>query len=115
MTFAIIAVLAAVAYYLGAHASITAWAWERAPGWLYGLLVCAACAGFWWSASAAMALHFGLGWRAFPIAPWQSILLSALLGIFTTPILAAVHLYAMLKIISVVNAIATGGNEDKSE
>lgn len=79
-------------FFLGSRATITGFLWSRYPRWLGRLRDCAACSGFWDTLLLALFLRFGLG-VPLPILPdsdWCPLLL-ALVGVVTTPLIAAAH------------------------
>jgi hypothetical protein len=95
----IYALLAYIGHYLLARATITSWLWSRYPDWLDRWAMCPACSGTW--IGVACATYFG--WvKHWPLAgvAGNTVLAVVLAGawtMFTTPLLAYVHLHALAR------------------
>ena len=106
----LLAVLSATTHWLIARADITKPLWSRAPGFLDRLLRCPSCSGFW----------IGGGFGALGVRPvytgsrWTEILFAAILGVLLTPVVQAVHLWALdrTKIEEPIDVTAHAVNED---
>lgn len=91
----LILILATVGRYLAVEATITRPLWTRYPVWLDGFLSCSACSGFWFAGFGALYAVLAHDWSLLDLASWETVLAAALLGIFTTPLLAALHAKAL--------------------
>jgi hypothetical protein len=92
--------LTTAAYYLLSRAVITRWLWSRYPTWLDHYTMCAACSGFLYGVAVACAIGWtqdlpflGLDGRF-----WLTPVVVGLGSIVWTPILADVHVRALLQL-----------------
>lgn len=91
------ALLTTALYYLGSRALITRHLWQVYPRWLDRFMLCAACTGFWYGVIVAL----GVGWYLdvpFLLLPgrfWLTPVVVGLCSIIWTPVIAAVHLWAL--------------------
>lgn len=95
-------VLSAALFYLASRAMITSWLWKRYPPSIARFFDCAACTGFWFG--FWLSLVFGDVWgQIFTVGMqasdgWRLLLESVLTGLvtmITTPIVAAIQDQAM--------------------
>jgi hypothetical protein len=85
-------------YYLGAHATITAFIHTRYPEWLRGFMECPACVGFWYGLFVGALWTFvtQLPFGGIPANSFYAPLAIALCAMVWTPLLASLHLRTML-------------------
>ena len=88
-------VLAYIGHYLLARAQITSWLWSRYPKWFDAWASCPACCGAWTGFLSAMWLNAN-GYALAPLRSGEFVtwLIMLCVCMFTTPLLAFVHLYA---------------------
>jgi hypothetical protein len=87
-------------YYLLARAMITKPLWSRYPAWLDYYTSCAACSGFLYGVTVAVAigLPYDLPFLGLPGRSWLTPVVVGLGSMVWTPILAYVHVYALLNL-----------------
>lgn len=95
MTLLLICVIATVGRYLLVEAAIFRWLWSRYPSSIDAFLSCAACSGFWFTGAAGLYAVLMHGWSLLDLTSWETVLACSFLGIFTTPILSALHRKAL--------------------
>lgn len=83
-------------YYLGSRAKLTRFLWSKYPRWLDNFMLCAACSGAWY----ALGLALIGAWRKWdflglPGNDPVTVIAVVLGGIVWTPIVAALHLWAL--------------------
>lgn len=100
--------LTAALYYLMARAEITAPLWRRYPSWLDKFMNCAACAGFWYGAGAAVlgGWVLALPFLALPARSPYTVAIVGLCSMVWTPVVSWVHLRAIEQL---------GGAEEEPE
>lgn len=90
----LLGVLSATIHWLIARAEISRPLWSRAPAFLDKLLRCPSCSGFWISGGLVFAGIRPLS-PFVPIPLWLHALVGGLLGIVLTPVVQALHLWAL--------------------
>jgi hypothetical protein len=95
---ALYALLTTAAAYLGYRAMITKFLWSRYPPWLNYYMGCTACSGLLYGIAVAVAigLPYDLPFLGLPGRSWVTIPVVGLGSMVWTPILAYVHVYALL-------------------
>lgn len=91
--------IGAALYYLFSRAVITQPLWSRYPDWLYVWAVCPACSGTWYGGALAV-LGAIQDWPFFGLAGTNpgTWLVAALWGCLFVPVFAALHLWAMERV-----------------
>jgi len=87
-------------YYLAYRAMITKFLWSKYPPWLDYYLGCSACSGFLYGVTVAVAigLPYDLPFLGLAGRSWLTPVLVGLGSMVWTPILAYVHVYALLNL-----------------
>jgi hypothetical protein len=87
-------------YYLFARAMITKPLWSRYPSWLDYYTMCAACSGFLYGLVVALAIGvpFDLQFLGVVGRTWYTPILVSLGSMIWTPILADLHVNALLRL-----------------
>jgi Na+(H+)/acetate symporter ActP len=100
MTIVLYVLLTTALYYLFARATITKPLWSRYPQWLDYYTMCAACSGFLYGVAVALAIGWtqdlpflGLSGRF-----WVTPIVVGLGSLVWTPILADLHVRALLQL-----------------
>jgi hypothetical protein len=108
MSLVLYPLLTAAFYYLGAHATITAWMHTRYPDSVRGFMECAACSGTWYGFGVAVGFGYGadVPFLGLPGANVATVLLVGLCSMVWTPLVAALHLRALLSIHETQQAFA---------
>ena len=81
--------LTAVIWYLGSYATVSEGLWRRYPASLARFMLCPACLGFWLHGALAAGFGWFAGWRPWGLSLIPGVIVSAFLGIFSTPIAGA--------------------------
>lgn len=88
-TLLVFGILCASLHWFIARSQVMRWFWSRQHGWIDALLRCPACSGFW----------LGLNLWCYGVRPlagrWWSAVLTGALGMWLTPVLEAVMLWAL--------------------
>ena len=99
MSLTLYALLCTATYYLLARAMITHWLWSRYPAWLDYYFTCAACSGFLYGLIAgAIGGQLGLSFLGLPGPAWYTPIVTALCSMIWTPVLADLHINALLRL-----------------
>lgn len=99
-SLALYALLSTALYYLFARAMITKSLWSRYPAWLDYYTSCAACSGFLYGGTVALAI----GWtQDLPFLGlegrfWATPIVVGLGSMVWTPVLAEIHIRALLQL-----------------
>jgi hypothetical protein len=99
-TLLLYALLTTAAYYLAYRAMITQFLWRRYPPWLDYYLGCAACSGFLYGGVCALAIGWtqDLPFLGLEGRSWLTPIVSGLGSMIWTPILADLHIRALLQL-----------------
>lgn len=99
-TILLYAVLTTALYYLFARATITKPLWSRYPSWLDYYTMCAACSGFLYGAVVALAIGLPQDLRFLGVdgRTWYTPIVVGLGSMIWTPILADLHVNALLRL-----------------
>lgn len=94
------AFLTAALYYLFARAMITKSLWSRYPAWLDYYTSCAACSGFLYGGAVALAIGWtqDLPFLGLEARFWATPIVVGLGSMIWTPILAEIHVRALLQL-----------------